>query len=380
MTTTSEIDPAVATDAILWSAINVGDMSLPNRLAMAPMTRDRSLPDGVPTASNAIYYAQRASMGLIITEGTQPSADGQGYLLTPGVYTEDHVAGWRQVTDAVHAAGGRIVIQLMHVGRVSHPSNTPHGRQPVGPSAVAPAGAMFTGTGMEPMPEPRSMSTPEVGAVVAEFRQAAAAAVAAGADGVEIHGANGYLIQQFLSSNANQRTDSYGGSVANRIRLAVEVATAVAEEIGAGRTGLRISPGNPFNDIQEHDVDELYTALVDALVPLGLAYLHVMQGGNEELLHSIRKTWSSALLVNRAGASLATRVQDLHTGVADVITVGMLALANPDLVARIKSGAPLNVADPATFYGGGEQGYIDYPTIASTQPINQFGEMTSNGR
>ncbi|MFJ8186561.1 alkene reductase [Streptomyces sp. NPDC096105] len=348
----------------LWNPIELGSIPLAHRLAMAPMTRDRSTPEGVPTALNAEYYAQRASLSLIITEGTQPSPDGQGYLLTPGIHTDEQVEGWRQVTDAVHERGGRIVIQLMHVGRVAHPSNTPHGRPPVAPSAVRPEASMFTATGMQPMPEPRELSTAEVAEVVQEFRRAAAAAVRAGADGVEIHAANGYLLHQFLSSNANQRTDQYGGSVENRIRFTVEVATAIAEEIGAGRTGLRISPANPFNDITEDDVPQLYGALVDALAPLGLAYLHVAQTGDETLLKSIRAAWPGALLLNRPGKDFDTRVADLDNGLADVITVGSAALANPDLVDRIKNGAPLNEPDRASFYGGDERGYTDYPTLA----------------
>jgi len=358
----SSIDPAISDH--LWKPIQVGDMHLPHRLAMAPMTRDRSQPDGVPTLMNVDYYAQRASMALIITEGTQPSEDGQGYLLTPGVHTDEHVDGWRAVTDAVHRAGGRIVIQLMHVGRVSHPENTSHGRQPVAPSAVQPTASMFTAAGMQPMPEPRALTTPEVADVVNEFRQAAAAAIAAGADGVEIHAANGYLLQQFLSTNANQRTDRYGGSIPNRIRLTVEVATAVADEIGAGRTGIRISPENPFNDIVEDDVPELYGALIAALSPLNLAYLHVLHGGDDQLLRNIRSAWPGTLLLNRGGAELAARIRDLDHGLADVITVGTVALANPDLVERIKIGAPLNSPDRTTFYGGDEHGYLDYPALA----------------
>jgi N-ethylmaleimide reductase len=347
----------------LWSPAVAGDLTLPHRLAMAPMTRDRSAPEGIPTELNAEYYAQRASHALIITEGTQPSADGQGYLLTPGIHTEEQIAGWRKVTDAVHAAGGRIVIQLMHTGRIAHPGNTPHGRQPVAPSAVRPHGTMFTASGPLEMPEPRALSTSEVAATVTDFRRAAAAAVAAGADGVEIHGANGYLVHQFLSSNANRRTDRYGGSVEGRLRFAVEVAAAVAEEIGAGRTGLRVSPGNPFNDIAEDDTQELYPALVRALAPLNLAYLHVLHAGDEELLNTLRGLWPGALLLNRPGADLPTRAKDIADGRADVVTVGALALANPDLVQRVRSGAPLNTPDPATFYGGGAAGYTDYPAL-----------------
>ncbi|MFF3348921.1 alkene reductase [Streptomyces sp. NPDC002779] len=349
----------------LWTPTTVGALALPHRLVMAPMTRDRSTPEGVPTPLNAEYYAQRASHALIITEGTQPSADGQGYLLTPGIHNDEQIAGWRTVTDAVHAAGGRIVIQLMHVGRISHPDNTPHGRQPVAPSAIRPQGAMFTASGPQDMPTPRALSTEEVAATVDDFRRAAAAAMAAGADGVEIHGANGYLIHQFLSANTNQRTDHYGGSMENRIRFAIEVATAVADEIGADRTGLRISPGNPFNDIAETDTAEVYPALVHALAPLGLAYLHLLHAGDEALLDTLRAAWPTTLILNRAGTDMATRAKDVDNGTADLVSVGALALANPDLVHRLRSDAPLNTPDPATFYGGGAAGYTDYPTYTA---------------
>lgn len=346
----------------LWTPTTVGGTSLPHRLVMAPMTRDRSTPEGVPTELNAEYYAQRASNALIITEGTQPSPDGQGYLLTPGIHNDEQVAGWRQVTDAVHAANGRIFIQLMHVGRISHPANTPHGRQPVAPSAIRPAGVMFTASGPQEMPTPRPLTTEEVAASVEDFRRAAAASIAAGADGVEIHAANGYLVHQFLSDNTNQRTDHYGGSIDNRIRFAVEVATAVANEIGAERTGLRISPGNPYNDITESDTAELYPALLRAVSPLGLAYLHVLHAGDDALLDALRELWPSTLILNRSGTDLPTRVKDIENGTAELISVGALALANPDLVARLRSDAPLNTPDPATFYGGGAVGYTDYPT------------------
>ena len=346
----------------LWSPVRIGALELPHRLGMAPMTRSRSAHDGTPTELNAEYYAQRASMGLLITEGTQPSADGQGYLRTPGVHAEDHVAGWRRVADAVHAGGGKLVIQLMHAGRISHPDNTPHGRQPVAPSAVAASGKMFTARGMLDFPTPRELSLKEVKATVDDYRQAAAAAIRAGADGVEIHGANGYLVHQFLSSNVNQRTDAYGGSIGNRIRFAVEVATAVAREIGADRTGIRISPGNPFNDIAEDDTRELYLALAEALAPLGLAYLHVTAAGGP-LLKELRAAWPTALLVNTPGAPLEERAGLVADGTADLITVGQLALANPDLVERLRTGATLNEPDRATYYGRDHRGYTDYPTL-----------------
>jgi N-ethylmaleimide reductase len=330
---------------------------------MAPMTRGRATSKGVPTSLNATYYAQRASLALIITEGTQPSADGQGYPLTPGIYSEAQIAGWRLVTDAVHDAGGRIFIQLMHVGRIAHPLNTPHGRQPVAPSAVRAVGTIFTSVGPLPFPVPRALSTEEITTTIGDHRHAAAAAISAGADGVEIHAANGYLAHQFLSSNVNRRTDEYGGSIDNRIRFAVELARAVADEIGAHRTGLVISPGNTFNDIVEDDVEDVYPALVRELSPLGLAYLNVVHTGDESLVRSLRRHWPTALLVNRSGADIDTRIKDLDSGLADVITVGAHALANPDLVARLKVGASLNEADKSTFYGGGERGYTDYPTL-----------------
>lgn len=347
----------------LWTPATLGAMTLPHRLVMAPMTRDRSTPDGVPSTLNAEYYTQRASHALIITEGTQPSEDGQGYLLTPGIHTQDQIEGWRTVTDAVHAADGRLFIQLMHVGRIAHPDNTPHGRRPVAPSAIPPETQMITASGPQPIPTPRALATEEVATVVEEFRHAAASAVAAGADGVEIHGANGYLVQQFLAANANQRTDQYGGAVENRIRFAVEVATAVADEIGADRTGLRISPGSPLNGIAESDTDTLYPALIDALDPLGLAYLHVMYAGNEDLLGVIRRRRSGTMVLNRAGADIEARAADVEDGTTDLVSVGSLSLANPDLPRRLRLGAELNEPDPATFYGGGEAGYTDYPPL-----------------
>lgn len=350
----------------LWQPIQVGDIKLNHRLAMAPMTRGRAAAHGVPTDLNAEYYAQRASTALIISEGTQPSDDGQGYLFTPGIYTDDHVSGWRKVTDAVHSAGGQMFIQLMHVGRVSHPANTPHGRQAVAPSAVKPNSKMFTLTGLQDIPEPRALRTDEIPAVIQEFRHAAAAARRAGAEGVEIHGASGYLVQQFLSDNANLRTDRYGGSVEGKIRFAVEVASAVADEIGAGRTGIRISPRNPFNDIAESDVHTVYGALIHELRRLGLAYLHLAHMGDEVLLRKIRALWPGVLVLNRGGADFPARIADLDNGTADVIAVASMSLANPDLVERIKKNASLNAADPSTFFGGGPKGYTDYPTLAMT--------------
>lgn len=363
--TSTPTAPSPTTSA-LWSPATVGDLQLEHRLVMAPMTRSRATSEGVPTELMATYYAQRASLGLIISEGTQPSADGQGYLSTPGVHTPEQVAGWRRVSDAVHAAGGRLFIQLMHVGRISHQANTPHGRQPVAPSPVAPAGLMFTAAGPQPMPVPRALSTSEIRATVDDFRAAAAASISAGADGVEIHAANGYLIHQFLSDNANHRTDEYGGSATGRIRLAVEVARSVAAEIGAARTGIRIAPGNPFNDITELNPQPTYQALLSALAPLELAYLHVVHGGGEELTRALRAAWPGTLILNRGGADISTRVADIETGLADLASVGAMALANPDLPERLRSGAPLTTPDRATFYGGDHRGYTDYPRLNHT--------------
>lgn len=352
----------------LWSPIKVGNMKLNHRLAMAPMTRSRTQEDGTPGELEAQYYSQRASLGLLITEGAQPSDDGQGYLWSPGIYTEQHIEGWKKVTDSVHQAGGYLYIQLMHVGRMSHPENTPHHRQPVAPSAIAPGVDMFTAKGMQNIPVPRALSKEEIQATIQEFRQAAAAAIVAGADGVEIHGANGYLINQFLGENSNTRTDEYGGSIENRARFAIEVAQAVVDEIGADKTGFRISPHTPLGGIEEGEQGpDLYRYLTIELAKLNLAYLHMMHLGNEELLKDIRSIWPNPLLVNRAGRTLENISTDLDNGLADLVPVGVWALANPDLVERLQTGATLNEANPATFFGGGSEGYTDYPTLKALE-------------
>lgn len=357
----------------LWSPIKVGRLNLSHRLAMSPMTRSRALPDGTPGELSSLYYSQRASLGLLISEGTQPSADGQGYIFTPGIYTDQHIAGWKKVADRVHEAGAYLVIQLMHVGRISHPDNTPHHRQPVAPSAIAPGIQMYTLGGMKDIPVPRALTTEEVGTTIEEFRVAAAAAIQAGADGVEIHGANGYLVHQFIAENANTRTDLYGGSPENRARFGIEVARAVSEEIGAERTGFRISPGNSAGGLNEgpHGLD-VYRALIPGLAKLDLAYLHVLYGANQpdDVLREIREAWPNALLVNRGGRSLENIAYEVDAGLADISPVGKWALANPDLVERLKRGASLNPADPATFYGGDSKGYTDYPTLAE-QPVKR---------
>jgi len=350
----------------LWSPVKLGKLDLKHRLALAPMTRSRAKPDGTPGDLTAEYYAQRASLGLLISEGTQPSDDGQGYTTTPGIYTDAHVKGWKKVTDAVHKAGGHLYMQIMHAGRISHPDNTPHHRQPVAPSAVSAEQPMFTPTGMQNTPVPRALTTDEVKQTVKDFAFAAKRAVEAGADGVEIHGANGYLVQQFMAPNANQRTDEYGGSIENRARFAIEVVKAVAAEIGANRTAIRLSPLNTTGGLVEGpEAPALYRYLVAELNKLNLAYLHILHTGNEELVQDLRKAWKHTLLLNRPNAKLESLDHDLKAGLADVVPVGKMALANPDLVARLKSNAPLNAPNPATFFGGDEKGYTDYPTLSS---------------
>ncbi|WP_291279356.1 alkene reductase [Galactobacter sp.] len=351
----------------IWTPFTLGNIDLEHRLALSPMTRSRANPDGTPGVLAAEYYAQRASLGLLITEGTQPSEDGQGFMLTPGIYTPEHVAGWRKVTDAVHEQGGHLFIQLMHAGRMSHPDNTPHHRQPVAPSAISAEQEMHTSTGKKITPIPRELTVAQIQDVVGEFRHAAASAVEAGADGVEIHAANGYLLHQFLAPNANQRTDEYGGSIENRARIVVEVARAVAEEIGAERTGIRISPAFPLGGLHEGDVDAVraqYRYLVGELAKLNLVYLHVHHLGDDELLSSLREAWPTAMLVVRYGRERGGIAADIDRGLADIAPLGRFALANPDVVERLRAGAPLNEVDPSTIYGGGAHGYVDYPVLA----------------
>ncbi|WP_368301447.1 hypothetical protein [Kluyvera sichuanensis] len=352
----------------LFEPVQVGHYTLPNRLVMAPMTRSRAQYDGTPGELAAEYYSQRADVGLIVTEGTQPSDDGQGYLTTPGIYTDAHVAGWKKTTDAVHARGGHIFIQLMHAGRMSHPDNTPHHRQGVAPSAIAPGTGMFTATGMQDIPTPHALTIEEVRQTVRDFAYAAKRAIEAGADGVEIHGANAYLIQQFFAPSANNRTDEYGGSIENRARFAIEVAIAVAEEIGADRTAIRLSPGTTMWGIDEgEEGPDLYRYLVAELNKLGLAYLHIMHQGNEPLLADIRKHWSGKLVLNRPGRPREQFGSDVASGLADLEAYGAAVLSNPDFVDRVKTGSPFNQADHTTFFGGNDKGYTDYPSLSHTQ-------------
>jgi N-ethylmaleimide reductase len=347
-----------------FTPVRIGRYTLPNRLVMAPMTRSRAKFDGTPGDLAAEYYAQRASVGLIVTEGTQPSDDGQGYLATPGIYRPAPIVGWKKVITAVHDKGGHIFIQIMHAGRMSHPDNTPHHRQAVAPSAIAPGAPIFTATGMKDIPVPRALTSEEVRRTVADFRLAARAAIDAGADGVELHGANSYLIQQFFAPSANARSDEYGGSIANRARFAIEVVSAVAGEIGADRTAIRLSPGLTMNGIDEGaEGSALYRHLVAELDKLGLAYLHVLHTGDEQLVGEIRALWKQALIVNRPGRPRDQIGADVASGLADLEAYGQMVLANPDFVARVKTAAPMNEADRASFFGGAALGYTDYPAL-----------------
>lgn len=350
----------------LFTPAKVGRYTLPNRLVMAPMTRSRAGFDGTPGELAAEYYAQRAALGLIVTEGTQPSDDGQGYMTTPGIHTPAHVAGWQRIISAVHGKGGHIFIQLMHAGRMSHPDNTPHHRQAVAPSAIAPGSGMFTPTGMQDIPVPRALGTEEVRRTVEDFRHAARSAVEAGADGVEIHGANTYLVHQFIAPSANRRTDEYGGSIENRARFAIEVAAAIAGEIGADRTAIRLSPGLNMWGIDEGpEGPDLYRHLIAELDKLGLAYVHIMHQGDEALLADIRNLWHQSLILNRPGRPRDEIGADIAAGLADLEAYGQMVLANPDFVTRIRANAALNTADQNTYFGGSAQGYTDYPALSA---------------
>ncbi len=352
----------------LFDPLHVKSWELPHRVVMAPLTRNRAGAGMVPGDLAVEYYAQRASAALSVTEGTQPSAVGQGYLDTPGIHTPEQVAGWRRVADAVHAKGGRIVVQLMHVGRIAHPDNK-QGLETVAPSAIAAPDTMFTAGGMKPYPVPRALTLEEIPGVVEEFAHAARCAVEAGLDGVEIHAANGYLLHQFLAPGSNERTDEYGGSPANRARLAIEVTRAVVDAIGAERVGIRISPAHNIQGATEEDpedVEATYTTLVDEIAPLGLAYLSALADPSLELSQRLRKDFGGVFIANDGFSSVTTRESAqavLDDDLADAVAVGRLFLANPDLPARWRSGAALNEPNPDTFYGGGAEGYVDYPFL-----------------
>ncbi len=356
--------------ADLFDPLRIKGWDLPNRLVMAPLTRNRATEGMVPGDLAVEYYAQRASAGLIITEGTQPSPVGQGYLNTPGIHSPEQVAGWSRVADAVHARGGRIVVQLMHAGRIAHPDNK-DGLESIAPSPIAAPNQMVTAEGQKPHPVPRALETDEIPGVVEDFVHAARSAVEAGLDGVEIHAANGYLLHQFLAPGSNERTDTYGGSPENRARLVVEVTRAVADAIGPERVGIRISPAHNIQGATEEDpadVEATYTALVAGIAPVGIAYLSVLADPSLELVQRLRKDFGGALIANDGFGELTTREKAqavLDDDLADAVAVGRLFLANPDLPARWQSGADLNEPDPDTFYGGGAEGYTDYPSLAS---------------
>jgi N-ethylmaleimide reductase len=353
----------------LFSAVSLGSIALNNRIVMAPLTRNRAGEGGVPQELNAMYYAQRATAGLIVTEATPISPMAHGYPALPGIYTDEQVTGWKKVTDAVHAKGGKIVIQLWHVGRISHPSLLPNGTQPVAPSAITPAGQAFTYEGFQDYVEPRALAINELPAIVQDYVHATKCAMAAGFDGIEIHAANGYLLDQFLRDGSNHRTDAYGGSFENRTRLLLEVTQAVVDVIGADKTGLRLSPVNPFNDMKDSDPQAIFNYVAQALNPFKLAYLHVVEGG----IHGGGEADPFDFLVFRKlyqGQYMANLSYDkakgnaaIASGHADAVAFGVPFIANPDLVARFAKDAPLNEADSNTFYGGDGHGYTDYPFL-----------------
>jgi N-ethylmaleimide reductase len=354
----------------LFDPIDIGKLSLPNRVVMAPLTRNRAGEGQVPQDIAVEYYAQRAGTGLIITEGTQPSGVGQGYLDTPGIHTDEQRDGWARVADAVHANGGHIFVQLMHAGRIGHPDNKPV-QEIVAPSAIAAPDTMITATGPQDYPTPRALETDEIPGIVADFVHAARQAVDAGLDGVEIHGANGYLVHQFLAPSSNQRTDGYGGTPANRARLAIEVVTAVAQAIGPERVGIRISPAHNIQGAIEDDPQDAtatYRALVDGISPLGIAYLSYLADPRAELTRDLRARFDGPVVANSGFGEVTTKESAqaiLDEGLADLVAVGRLVIANPDLVERWRTGAELNEPNPDTFYGGGAEGYTDYPALAS---------------
>ncbi|UGY92673.1 alkene reductase [Streptomyces gobiensis] len=351
----------------LFEPVTLGKLALNNRMVMAPMTRNRATADGRATELMATYYAQRASAGLIITEGIQPSTVGQGFLNTPGLHTDEQVASWQPVTEAVHRADGRIVAQLMHSGRIGHPSLYPSAHHSVAPSPIAAAGQCFGPDGPLDYPVPHELTADEIAQAVRDFAAASQNAIDAGFDGVELHAGNGFLLHQFLSDNTNHRTDAYGGSVAARTRFVAEVAEATAGRIGADRVGMRISPANPYNDIAESDTAHLYAELVQALPPL--AFLHVMEAANRPQTLAVREQWQGQLILNPHSTTDAgpvspeTATEALNDGVADAVCFGAMFLANPDLPDRIRAGGPYNTVDESALYGGDHRGYTDYPVL-----------------
>lgn len=346
----------------LFSPITLGRLQLSNRIVMAPMTRSRAGDGDVPTDLHVEYYRQRASAGLIISEGAQPSSNGKGYCRTPGIHSAQQVAAWKRVTDAVHVEGGKIALQIMHCGRVGHPDNKDIGAETVAPSAIAARGEIFTEGGMKPMVMPRALTTDEIASVIEEYRQATANAYQAGFDGVELHCTSGYLPAQFLSTGTNQRSDRYGGSLQNRLRFVQEVLAAMIGVDGADRVGMRICPGNPFNDLQDDNPRETFAALLDAVAPLGLAWLHVirMPQGPVDNLQLARQHYPGARIVNDSYTA-AEAQRAIDEGDGQLVSFGRLFISNPDLVRRFRDGLPLSRLDPATLYTPGAKGFTDYP-------------------
>lgn len=353
----------------LFQPFTLGDLVLPNRIVMAPLTRNRATPGTISAnALTAAYYKQRASAGLIISEGTQVSPQGQGYLNTPGLYSPEQIAGWKTVTDTLHAAGGRIFAQIWHVGRVSHASLL-NGGVPVAPSAIPAKTKTYVAEGFADVTAPRALEAAEIPGVVAEYAQAAANALKAGFDGVEIHGANGYLIDQFLKDGANQRTDGYGGSPENRVRFGLEVVDAILKVFPKTRLGIRLSPVSPANDTVTSDPAQVFGLFVSELSKRGLAFIHVIEGATGGPRDNVafdwaalRKAFSGAYIANN-GYTRELAIDAVSAGRADLIAFGRPFIANPDLVERLRTGAPLNELDRATLYGGGEKGYTDYSTL-----------------
>ncbi|MCJ7993476.1 alkene reductase [Rhizobium cremeum] len=363
----------------LFDPVTLGRTTLSNRIAMAPLTRNRS-PGAVPNDLNVTYYEQRASAGLIITEGTPITQQGQGYAQVPGLYLPEAVEGWKRVTAAVHSAGGKIAVQLWHVGRVSHTTLQPGGAAPVAPSAIRAKSKTYIinddGTGaFVDTSEPRALELSEIPGILEDYRRAARAAVEAGFDAVEIHAANGYLIDQFLRADTNHRTDGYGGSIENRTRFALEVVKTIVDEIGAERTGIRISPVTPANDASDPDPQPLFNHLVEKLAAYDLAFIHVIEGATGGPRDNLPFDWAGLKAAYRAKGGKAVwivnngydrdmAIEAVESGRADMVAFGKLFISNPDLVRRLKENAPLNEADRNTFYGGGAEGYTNYPTLA----------------
>jgi len=363
------------TGSDLFQPVRLGPYQLANRIVMAPLTRSRAGEDGVPRPLMAEYYAQRASAGLIIAEGTNISPQGRGYALTPGLYEAAQVEGWRKVTEAVHARGGRIFPQLWHVGRVSHPSLQPGGALPVAPSAIRPEATSYTDAGFRPCVTPRALATSEIPEIVEQYRHATRNALVAGFDGVEIHAANGYLIEQFLRDSTNKRTDAYGGSRENRARLLLDVTEAVVGVCGGERVGIRLSPVSPVNGADlDSDPTGTYAYVVERLNAFGLAYIHIIEGatqGPREVpggfdLQILRQSFKGLYIANN-GYDLGLALEARRRNLADIISFGRLYIANPDLVERLRIGARLNVPDRATFFGGGAAGYTDYPVLTPAE-------------